>query len=444
MVVNQASQTITFTQPTSPVLSGVSPITLSATGGASGNAVVFSIVSGPGTVSGSTLTVTGVGTIVVAANQAGNTNYSAAVQVTRSVVVNASSQTITFAPPSPVTYGVAPITLTATGGPAGTPVTFTLVSGPATLSGSVLSITGAGTVSITANQTAGNGYPAATPVTASIVVNKATPSVSTPVSSVNPVLVQNAVTFTATVSSSVSTPTGTVSFYDNTAGAALGTGNLTGGVATFTTSTLSAGMHSITAIYSGDANFVAVTSAAVSQSVQDFSLNISTTGGSVTSVTVLPGGTATYLLTVSPTGSTTFPANVTLSVSGLPAGATYTITPATIASGAGATNITVTITLPKQTGMSQHYEPLGRGLAPVALALLLLPFSRKSRRRARKLHRLATVLQLLIGGAVAITGLTGCGASTGVFGQSQQTYNVTITGTSGALTHSTTVTLTVE
>ena len=62
--------------------------------------MVFSVVSGPATVSGSTLTITGVGTVVVAANQAGNTNYAAAMQVTQSIVVNVigAAATPTFSP----------------------------------------------------------------------------------------------------------------------------------------------------------------------------------------------------------------------------------------------------------------------------------------------------------------------------------------------------------
>jgi hypothetical protein len=179
VVVNQAAQTITFTPPTTPVAYGVAPITLSATGGASGNAVTFSIVSGPGTVSGSTLTITGVGTVVVAANQAGNANYLAATQVTKSVVVNQAAQTITFTPPtSPVTYGVAAITLSATGGASGNAVTFSIVSGPGSISGNTLTITGAGTVVIAANQAGNTDYLAATQVTQSVVVNQATPIIT--------------------------------------------------------------------------------------------------------------------------------------------------------------------------------------------------------------------------------------------------------------------------
>jgi len=87
VTVTLPPQAITFTTPVSPVTYGVSPIALSATA-TSGLAVTFSVVSGPGTVSGNILTITGAGTIVVAANQAGNANYAAAGQVTRSIVVN--------------------------------------------------------------------------------------------------------------------------------------------------------------------------------------------------------------------------------------------------------------------------------------------------------------------------------------------------------------------
>ena len=84
-IVNQAAQAIIFTAPASPLNYGMSPITLQATA-SSGLPITFS-ATGPATVSGSTLTITGIGTVSVAASQAGNTNYSAAVPISY-VIVN--------------------------------------------------------------------------------------------------------------------------------------------------------------------------------------------------------------------------------------------------------------------------------------------------------------------------------------------------------------------
>jgi Bacterial Ig-like domain (group 3)/Bacterial Ig-like domain (group 1) len=61
------------------------------------------------------------------------------------------------------------------------------------------------------------------------------------------------VTFTAIVTTSAGTPTGTVTFKDGSATLASGVA-LSGGVATFSTSSLSIGTHTITAVYSGDSN----------------------------------------------------------------------------------------------------------------------------------------------------------------------------------------------
>lgn len=89
-VLAGTSQTITFTPPAS-VNYSAGTLALSATA-SSGLTVSFSVVSGPGTISGSTLTITGVGTIVVAAGQLGGMNggvdYDAAPPVTASIVVN--------------------------------------------------------------------------------------------------------------------------------------------------------------------------------------------------------------------------------------------------------------------------------------------------------------------------------------------------------------------
>jgi hypothetical protein len=95
---------------------------------------------------------------------------------------------------------------------------------------------------------------------------KATTATSLTTSS-NPSAFGQALTLTATVTSGSGTPTGTVTFKDGTA--ILGTRTLDGaGVATFTTSSLAAGSHSLTATYAGDATRAASTSAPVSQTVK--------------------------------------------------------------------------------------------------------------------------------------------------------------------------------
>jgi hypothetical protein len=84
--IAKANQTITFAA-LSPKLLGDPPFVVSATGGDSGNPVTFS--AGPSSIctsggtNGATITITGVGTCTVTANQAGNSNYNAAGAVSR-------------------------------------------------------------------------------------------------------------------------------------------------------------------------------------------------------------------------------------------------------------------------------------------------------------------------------------------------------------------------
>jgi len=80
-------------------------------------------------------------------------------------------QTISFTPIANALYGVAPLAVVATA-TSGLPVSYT-VSGPATVSGTMLTITGAGTVKVTANQAGNAEFAAATPVTRSFTVTKA-------------------------------------------------------------------------------------------------------------------------------------------------------------------------------------------------------------------------------------------------------------------------------
>jgi uncharacterized repeat protein (TIGR01451 family) len=170
---------------------------------------------------------------------------------------NKLSQTITFAQPADKTFGGPDFTVTATA-TSGLVVSFT-ASGNCTVTGTgTVHITGAGSCTITASQTGNATYNAAPDVLRTFNIAKAATS-TTVTSSVNPSNSGQSVTFTATVSSTAGTPTGTVQFKDN--GVNLGAPQaLNGsGVAQLTTSSLTVGSHPITADYSGDGNFNAST-----------------------------------------------------------------------------------------------------------------------------------------------------------------------------------------
>jgi CSLREA domain-containing protein len=276
-----------------------------------------------------------------------------------------------------------------------------------------------------------------------LVIQQTMPGVAL-TSSMNPALMLNGVTLTATVSSQVSVPSGSVTFY-NGATALTGPVQLSNGSATLVTNSLPIGNDSLTAVYSGDANFVTVTSNAVAEVIEDFSLSLSGSGG--TTVTVAPGTTATFNLLFSPEApATTFPAAIQLSVTGLPYGATYGFTPASITAGSGPTPATLTITPPAQASTSKHQAPFRNPEMPLALAILLIvPLSRRLRTSAQRFRRIAAPLLLMLAVGVIMAGLSGCGGNSSSSTQpQQQTYTITITGTSGALSHSTTVTLIVE
>src|SRR6185369_7900412 len=123
--------------------------------------------------------------------------------------------------------------------------------------------TNTATVSIAGDTNAGNNS-ANDPQT----VNQGIPTIAL-VSSVNPSVFQQSVTFTVTVSPEtpgVGQPTGMVTFKDGAT--VLGTGPINGsGVATFSTAALSVGSHPITVVYGGDANFLGGTSNTVNQVV---------------------------------------------------------------------------------------------------------------------------------------------------------------------------------
>ncbi len=136
----------------------------------SGLTVTFAHVSGPATVSGTNVTITGAGLITVRASQGGNDTYNAAPNVDRSFTAHKIDQTITFGAIGDKSIGEEfGIEATAS---SGLPVSFVYVSGPATLSGTNVTITGAGTVILRASQGGDDTYNAAPNVDRTFTVNK--------------------------------------------------------------------------------------------------------------------------------------------------------------------------------------------------------------------------------------------------------------------------------
>jgi hypothetical protein len=255
------------------------------------------------------------------------------------------------------------------------------------------------------------------------------------------------VTLTATVSDSstgsTGTPTGTVSFYDGAA--LLGTSSVGAGVATLSTAAFPLGTSTVTAVYSGDTNFTGSTSNAVTEtgSSEDFTFVLVPSVGYPSTQTVAPGGSATYNYIVTPS-LPTFPQLVTFTVSGLPPGATYTLTPSSVPAGSGAAPMTMVVTTTNPLAqLSSHGD---RWMSLTMPLLLLLPFAGVKRtgdvvERPHRTPRLLVLVLLLTG---LVGALAGCGAG-GLFGSEPQTYTILVTATSGSVSHAAlTVTLIIQ
>lgn len=252
--VAQAAQAIVFGGLSGKVF-GEPPFTLTATGGASGNAVLFSSTTlAICTVTSNTVTLVASGTCTIAANQAGSANYAAAPQVTQSFTVAQAAQVIVFGTVAGKTLGDPSFALVASGGASGNPVTFASTTAAiCTVSASMVTLTGAGLCTINANQAAGGSYAAAPQVTQSFSVAKAAASVVL-VASGNPSGFGQSVTFTATVSGGGATPSGTVTFDDGGTTICNAIPLNGSAVAACVTAALAVGQHAIGATYGGSAN----------------------------------------------------------------------------------------------------------------------------------------------------------------------------------------------
>ncbi len=124
------------------------------------------------------VTLTGTGTCTLTANQAGNTNYTAATPVTRSFVVTPGAQTITFGALASVSLSSGPVALAATAS-SGLAVSFaSSFTNICTVSGTTVTLAAAGTCSITATQAGDSRYAAAAPVTRTFAVTQGTQTIT--------------------------------------------------------------------------------------------------------------------------------------------------------------------------------------------------------------------------------------------------------------------------
>jgi len=164
--------------------------------------------------------------------------------------------------------------------------------------------------------------------TLSQTVNPA-PTSTTVTSSLNPSILGQSVTFTATVANSsgagisTATPTGSVQFMDGAL--LLGTPQQVSGLATatLTTSALAAGTHPVTAVYTNvDGNFRGSTSSSVSQVVGDFSI-----AATPIAQTIPSGHQAVYSIAITPISGLT--GTIALSCSGAPSNSTCSVSPST-------------------------------------------------------------------------------------------------------------------
>lgn len=307
--------------------------------------------SGNATLAISTLTV---GSHAIVATYNGNTNYASSTSSPLSLGVNAtgtttaltaSAQNITVG--QSVTFSAA-VTSSTGGIPTGS-VSFregAAVVGTGTLNAqgvttAATSSLTVGTHVITAIYSGDSNYTSSTSNTVTVVVAQAGSSITLS-SSLNPAVVGQTVTFTATVPASTPAATGTVAFMDGTA--SLGSVPLTGsGVVTFATSQLAAGQHAITAVYSGDTNHSGATSSVVNELIVQqaaaaltSSVNPSIAGNNVTFTAKISGAGST-----APSGKVTFlDGATTLSVATLDATGTATFSTSTLSVGTHAIKVT--------------------------------------------------------------------------------------------------------
>ncbi len=250
-------------------------------------------------------------------------------------------------------------------------------------------------------------------------------------SSVNPSPNNSTVAFAAHVTGVLAgIPTGTVAFSATQESGQVATATLpldASGNATWTIS-LQSGQYEITALYSGDTDYLSSVSTTLSQIVEgppDFTISLPST------MTVVQGASGTA--TVSVTSLNGFAGTIQLQCTGAPDESSCNFThdsitiPASAATSASSVN-TTTLTM----------TTAGTTVTTLGVLGLLFGWGSCSRKRLR--HRFV----IWIGLAVLLMGIAGC-AGPNRYVQSNGTppgyYSLTVVATSGSITHSSTMTL---
>jgi hypothetical protein len=396
-------------------------------------------------------------------NYAANTSSPSTVDVQIPTAATITSSNLTVQHGTNVTF-TAVVTPTKTGGPGptgtvqfvgvqgliGSPVPLT--NGQAQISTSTLP---GGVNQVTASYSGDTDYASSSDaLLQTVLVFPTTTSVTTS----NAAITQGAsVTLTAQVTSTHSGApglTGTVQFYsaitaqgsDNPLGAAV---TVTNGQAQLTTTSIPAGTQLIFVIYSGDANYATsnASTAEVVTGAPDFNITFAPATVNVSA----PGSSATTVLAVNAANGFTASVNLT-GCTNLPSESTCSFTPATVAAG-GTSTVMISTTAPSSLVPLNRHIDFGRWritAVPVRILLLcaaLLALAIQTRRRRWNLAGAALMFTLLIG-------IAACGGGGGGGGVTPPPTNpgtpvvtnqvVTVTATSGSITHTFTFTLNVN
>lgn len=376
--------------------------------------------------------------------------------VATSTTVSLSPATATFPGSTTATMNIAPTTSSTTTVPMDAPVTVTLTSTvkgstqpPIVFSGQATGTSTSATATVNLTNLPGGSYNVqakydgnttfgGSTATTTLAVSPVPPTITVPEPAVTPggavnlaggvyyILVKSDTTLTATVQSGVGTPTGTVTFMNGSQPADPTQVNEpldSDGQVVFSLENLTAGTYNLTAVYSGDSNFAAITSTPVPLQIIPKSVLISSSPASVAATAGTP--VSSTLTLESLVGFANSGVNITCDTATVPAYAECTFNnpqpalcaaplPGQTAQCPSVTTTVVTLSTNIPTNIPSSAGNLPAQPAPFALAgifgLGLLGLGlRKRRLVSRGLFQVLCLTLLLAGSILGFSGCTNSG-----------------------------------